>query len=178
MITTLLPYSRYIKAGAALAVVAALFGAGWKARGWLADAAIAEVQRAHSDAVAVGASAAAKLHAEYREQERVMQDHVTEISDDLTRQLQETEGEYTAALDAANTALGRLRIESARCTARLSSATRAADTASRNDDSAPERVVPESNSAVDLLSIARDADRVAARLSACQAYVTRVRAQF
>lgn len=155
----------------AASIAAVAFWVGWEWRDRSADAELAKVQKAHSDAVAVGASAAAKLHAEYREQERVMQDHVTEISDDLTRQLQETEGEYAAALDAANTALGQLRIESARCTARLSSATNAPPTIGRDDDPAPERVVLEPDPAVDILRIGRDADRVAARLSACQAYV-------
>lgn len=173
MITTLLPYSRYIKAIASLAVVAVLFGAGWKARGWLADAAIAEVQKAHADAVAVGATAAAKLHGEYRDLERQMQETINEVSQNVAQRLREKDQEHDAAVELVRADVGRLRAQFASCRAANVSSTTPDSSATAGSDDAgagglsPADVEP-------FLRIARDANRVAVKLEGCQMYAREV----
>lgn len=170
-----LPRKWLLTAGAMLAVVLATFSAGWKVRGWQADADLAEVRRGHSDAVARAEAENSRLQAQYRDRERQLQDQITGVSDELSRQLQDVEMQYTAALELATSDAGRLRIEVARCrAASVPSAPESPLAPVGNDAAAPERVIPEPNPAMDLLAIGRDADRVAARLRACQSYVQQI----
>lgn len=174
-----IPPKAYLIGGAAAGIAVTAFWIGWEWRDRSADAELSAANQAHSEAVAAAEAENARLQAQYRDRERQLQDQITGVSDDLTRQLLDTEAQYTAALAAANTDAGRLRIEVARCrAASVPSAPNTADTASGDDDSAPERVIPDTSATLDILRIARDADRVAARLSACQAYVQQVRAEF
>lgn len=157
---------------AALAVM--LFGMGWKVRDWSADSQLSAVQQQHAEAVTKAAQELNTLTDQYRATERALQAEINGVSDALTYQLMQTETDLSLALATARTDAGRLRIENARCAARLPGTASVTPAPSSNDDPTPRRVIPEPDTTLDILRIAGEADRVAARLRACQSYVVQV----
>lgn len=174
MILSLLPRKWLLASGSALALAAGSGWLGWEWRDRSAGAELAEVQKAHADAVAVGASAAAKLHGEYRDLEREMQEAINEVSENVAQRLLEKDREHDAAVELARADVGRLRAQFASCrAANVSGTAPDSSTPTGSDDAgtgglSPADVEP-------FLRIARDADRVAVKLEGCQAYAIEVK---
>lgn len=136
----------------------------------------AEVQARWDAARAQSAEQLASLESEYRAREQHLQQANQELSDDLHVQLDQTRSEYLLALDAVRAGTGRLRQQFRGCATDVPSTTSVAGTTHGNDDSGAGGLSAEDQAVA--LRIGSDANRVAAKLAACQAYVDSIQARF
>ena len=134
----------------------------------------AAIQAQWDAATAMQQQALAEAESEYRQREQALQQANQELSDDLHRQLADTEARYNADLATASADVGRLRQQFRGCAADLSRANAVAGTAGGNDDTDQTGL-----SAADVrvaLRLAADADAAVHRLTACQAYARQLQA--
>lgn len=135
-----------------------------------------DVQAQWDAASAAAAEQLAATEAEYRAREQQLQRDTQGISDDLHAQLDQTRTDYILAVDAVRADRNRLRQQFRGCSADLPGTTGIADTAGGDDDTGAGGL-SETDVRV-ALRLAADANRVAAKLAACQAYVNSVQAKF
>lgn len=128
-----------------------------------------EVQAQWDTAMLQTTQAKAKLESDYRTLEQQMASRTQEISNELHTQIDQTRTEYIVALDASRSGANQLREQFASCRASLPSATNNSSPTSSHDAAREPGLSPEDIQP--FLLIGADANRVVAKLTACQEYV-------
>lgn len=158
----LAPYLLYIKIGIFVAIVAVIFGAGWKVGASLTEsrwqAAAAKQAQDYRDNLARA-----------REAERTSYDKAQAASNDYQQKLTDLEGKYRAALGR----LGPVRVRVGPASAGGLPATGAApggSDAARDGADVPGAAGSDPDIGPDLVTLARDADKCREQLTALQAW--------